>query len=83
MPRSLASQIEYRAMLGQTVEHTSLSAQEARTAIEQFESALKDRRATAPASLEALSALLLAAQTNSTLAQRVREVVRKNQEYTS
>ena len=37
MRRSVASQIEYWATLGQIVEHTGLSVQEARAAIEQYE----------------------------------------------
>ncbi len=39
MRRSVASQIEYWATLGQIVEHTGLSVQEARSAIEQYEAA--------------------------------------------
>ncbi len=42
MRRSVASQIEYWATLGQIVEHTGLSAQEARAAIEQYEE-IKER----------------------------------------
>ena len=82
MRRSVASQIEYWATLGQIVEHTGLSVQEARTAIEQYEAASPSPShtpATAPASVDALSARLLAAQTSGSLAQRVREVVRENQ----
>ncbi len=77
MRRSVASQIEYWATLGQIVEHTGLSVQEARTAIEQYEA--PHMQATAPASVDALTARLLAAQTSGSLAQRVREVVRENQ----
>ncbi len=80
MRRSVASQIEYWATLGQIVEHTGLSVQEARTAIEQYETASTPHTpATSPASVNALSARLLAAQTSGSLAQRVREVVRENQ----
>lgn len=78
MRRSVASQIEYWATLGQIVEHTGLSVQEARTAIEQYEAA-PHAQATAPSSVDALTARLLAAQTSGSLAQRVREVVRENQ----
>lgn len=80
MRRSVASQIEYWATLGQIVEHTGLSVQEARSAIEQYEAAAA-RTATlaAPTSVDALTARLLAAQTRGTLAQRVREVVQENQ----
>ena len=80
MRRSVASQIEYWATLGQIVEHTGLSVQEARTAIEQHETAAAlHTPATAPASVDALSARLIAAQSSGSLAQRVREVVRENQ----
>lgn len=85
MRRSVASQIEYWATLGQIVEHTGLSVQEARSAIEQYEAALPHQptSTTAPMSIDALSARLLAAQASSSLAQRVREVVRENQERTT
>ena len=73
MRRSVAGQIEYWATLGQIVEHTGLSVQEARTAIEQYEAA------TAPASVDALTARLLSAQARGSLAERVREVVQENQ----
>lgn len=80
MRRSVASQIEYWATLGQIVEHTGLSVQEARTAIEQYEAAAAERSsATAPASVDALTARLLAAQARGSLAERVREVVQGNQ----
>jgi len=80
MRRSVASQIEYWATLGQIVEHTGLSISEARSAIEQYEAAaLRHNTLAAPASVDALSARLLAAQTRGTLAQRVREVVQENQ----
>ncbi|GAB2545016.1 TA system antitoxin ParD family protein [Simplicispira piscis] len=78
MRRSVASQIEYWATLGQIVEHTGLSVQEARLAIEQYE-ATSTPHTPAAASVDALSARLLAAQTSGSLAQRVREVVRENQ----
>ena len=85
MRRSVASQIEYWATLGQIVEHTGLSVQEARSAIEQYEAAAPQQpaSATAPDSINALSARLLAAQANGSLAQRVREVVHENQERTT
>lgn len=78
MRRSVASQIEYWATLGQIVEHTGLSVQEARTAIEQYEAAAHTQ---APASVGALTARLLAAQAQGSLAQRVREVVQENQSH--
>ena len=80
MRRSVASQIEYWATLVQIVEHTGLSVQEARLAIEQYEAnPTPNTPAPAAASVDALSARLLAAQTSGSLAQRVREVVRENQ----
>ena len=83
MRRSVASQIEYWATLGQIVEHTGLSVQDARSAIEQYEAAPPHKPSTAPASIDALSARLLGAQASGSLAQRVREVVRENQERTT
>jgi hypothetical protein len=80
MRRSVASQIEYWATLGQIVEHTGLSVPEARLAIEQYETAAAQRQqATAPTSVDALTARLLTAQARGTLAQRVRSVVLENQ----
>ena len=78
MRRSVASQIEYWATLGQIVEHTGLSVQEARSAIEQYESAAAAAVTPAPPSVDALSARRLAAQSRGTLAQRVRSVVEDN-----
>lgn len=79
MRRSVASQIEYWATLGQIVEHTGLSVQEARTAIEQYEAAATERQqAAAPTSADALTARLLAAQARGSLAQRVRAIVQEN-----
>lgn len=80
MRRSVASQIEYWATLGQIVEHTGLSVPEARTAIEQYESAAAERQqAAAATSVDALTARLLTAQARGSLAQRVREIVQENQ----
>lgn len=80
MRRSVASQIEYWATLGQIVEHTGLSVPEARLAIEQYETAAGQRQhATAPTSVDALTARLLTARARGTLAQRVRGVVLENQ----
>lgn len=82
MRRSVASQIEYWATLGQIVEHTGLSVQEARAAIEQYEASAAaptvESEQAAPASVDALTARMLVAQTRGTLAQRVREVVQGN-----
>ncbi|KQM79485.1 hypothetical protein [Xylophilus sp. Leaf220] len=77
MRRSVASQIEYWATLGQVVEHTGLSVQEARAAIEQYERG-GAAEASPPPSVDALTARLLAAQARGSLAQRVREVVQDN-----
>lgn len=77
MRRSVASQIEYWATLGQVVEHTGLSVQEARTAIEQYERAGAGTEPQ-PQSVDELTARLRAAQARGTLAQRVREVVQDN-----
>ena len=49
MRRSVASQIEYWATLGQMVEHTRLSVHEARTALEDYERAIS--KSPAPQSL--------------------------------
>ena len=79
MRRSVASQIECWATLGQIVEHTGLSVSEARSATEQYEAATSRNSAlVAPASVNDLTARLLAAQTRGTLAQRVRDVVQEN-----
>lgn len=76
MRRSVASQIEYWATLGQVVEHAGLSVQEARTAIEDYERAVAKSRA--PQSVDELTARLLTAQSRGSLAQRVRDVVEDN-----
>ena len=76
--RSVAGQIEYWATLGQIVEHTGLSVQEARRAIEQFE-AQNPPLTHAPDSVNALTARLLAVHASGSLADRVREVVQANQ----
>lgn len=72
--RSVASQIEYWATLGQVVESTGLSVQEARTAIEAYERAA----ARPPATVDELTTRLLAAEATGSLARRVREVVEEN-----
>ena len=73
MRRSVASQIEYWATLGQVVEHSGLTVQEAQAAIARYESAMRDKeRAQA---LGSLTHGLIAAQTSGSLAQRVRSVV--------
>lgn len=74
--RSVAGQIEYWATLGRVVEHTGLTVQEAQTAIETYEAAVrKTRRANTVAGL---TEKLLAAEKGGSLALRVREVVEEN-----
>lgn len=81
MRRSVAGQVEYWATLGRIVEHSGLTAQEAQTAIANYESAARSARPTAsePASqADTLIAQFMAAENNGSLAQRVREVVASN-----
>jgi hypothetical protein len=74
--RSAAGQIEYWATLGQVVEHSGLTVQEAQTAIEGYEASVhKAQRARTVADL---TSRLLAAEASGSLAQRVREVVEDN-----
>ncbi len=74
--RSVASQIEYWATLGQIVEHTGLTVQEARAAIERYESAAQATRAAQQA--DALVGRFLAAEADHSLADKVRQVVAEN-----
>ena len=84
--RSVASQIEYWATLGQIVESTGLSVQDARAAIEAHEAreAHQARQAAALAvpadafQADAIAARFLAAEADGSLAQRVRDVVAEN-----
>ncbi|RYF79451.1 MAG: hypothetical protein EOO29_17170 [Comamonadaceae bacterium] len=87
--RSVASQIEYWATLGQIVESTGLSVQDARAAIEAHEAreaqvAHEARQAAALAvpadsfQVDAIAARFLAAEADRSLAQRVRDVVADN-----
>jgi len=81
MRRSVAGQVEYWATLGRIVEHSGLTAQEAQTAIANYEAAARRARpdaTQAPAQADALLAQFMAAEANGSLAQRVREVVAKN-----
>lgn len=75
--RSVASQIEYWATLGQVVESTGLSVQEARTAIEAYEATARSPTALEPQA-DALVGRFLAAEASGSLAQRVRDVVAEN-----
>jgi ParD-like antitoxin of type II bacterial toxin-antitoxin system len=78
MRRSVAGQVEYWATLGRIVEHSGLTAQEAQTAIANYETAA---RSASPSSGEpanqadALLAQFMAVENDGSLAQRVREVV--------
>ena len=74
--RSVAGQVEYWATLGRVVEHTGLTVQVARTAIEAYEAAT--RKARVASTLDALEADFAAAETRGSLANRVREVVLDN-----
>ena len=82
--RSAAGQIEYWVTLGRVVEHSGLTVQEARDAIENYEAAaLEARQARLNAPVEdsqagELIARFLAIEADGSLAQRVREVVAEN-----
>lgn len=81
MRRSVAGQVEYWATLGRIVEHSGLTAHEAQTAIEGYESAVRLTRATSPeltSQADALLAQFMAVENDGSLAQRVREVVAAN-----
>ena len=74
--RSTAGQIEYWATLGRVVEHSGLTVQEARVAIEGYEAtANKTHQAQF---VSDLTSRLLAAEASGSLAKRVREVVEEN-----
>ena len=79
--RSAAGQIEYWATLGRVVEHSGLTVQEAKTAIEAYEAAA--RRAQQTRAVADLTSRLLAAEVSGSLAQRVREVVEENRKLAS
>ncbi|MDI1236684.1 MAG: hypothetical protein PSV26_04280 [Polaromonas sp.] len=74
--RSAAGQIEYWATLGRVVEHSGLTVQEARAAIEAYEAAARQAQQTR--AVADLTSRLLAAEVSGSLAQRVREVVEEN-----
>lgn len=80
--RSVAGQVEYWATLGQIVEHSGLTAQEAQTAIARYEAAVQRARPRAKqkaaTQADALLAQFTAAEDDGSLAQRVREVVAGN-----
>ena len=81
MRRSVAGQAEYWATLGRIVEHSGLTAQEAQTAIANYEAAARRARPTAsePASQsDALLTHFMTVENDGSLAQRVRAVVANN-----
>lgn len=81
MRRSVAGQVEYWATLGRIVEHSGLTAQEAQTAIANYEAAARRVRpetTEAPTQADALLAQFTAAEADGSLAQRVRDVITKN-----
>lgn len=81
MRRSVAGQVEYWATLGRIVEHSGLTAQEAQTAISNYEAAARRARPTASEPVNQADALLaqfMAVENDGSLAQRVREVVASN-----
>jgi hypothetical protein len=77
MRRSVAGQVEYWATLGRIVEHSGLTAQEAQTAIANYETAARRARP-APTQADALLQQFMAVEIDGSLAQRVREVVASN-----
>jgi len=82
--RSVAGQVEYWATLGRIVEHSGLTAQEARDAIETYEAAARKARSAMAANMQAdaqadrLIADFVAVESDGSLASRVREVVADN-----
>jgi ParD-like antitoxin of type II bacterial toxin-antitoxin system len=78
--RSIAGQVEYWATLGRIVEHSGLTAQEARAAIEGYEAAGKKPREKAPDTLQALKMRVLASSNNGVLQAQIRSVVEENRE---
>jgi hypothetical protein len=81
MRRSVAGQVEYWATLGRIVEHSGLTAQEAQTAIANYEAAARNARPPEPAATpqaDALLAQFMAVEADGSLAQRVRDVVAQN-----
>ena len=74
--RSTAGQIEYWATLGRVVEHSGLSVQESRAAIENYEAAA--RKAQQVGAVAELTSKLLKAESRGSLALRLREVVEES-----
>ena len=92
--RSAAGQIEYWVTLGRVVEHSGLTAQEARDAIERYEAAAREAREArmkleaAPVdaspdvsdSLEAVKRRILAVSEDGTLQAHIRSIVADNRQ---
>jgi ParD-like antitoxin of type II bacterial toxin-antitoxin system len=89
--RSAAGQIEYWATLGRVVEHSGLTAQEAREAIERYETATYEARQArmkmeaapvdeASAQLESLKRRILAVSEDGTLEAHIRTIVAENRQ---
>ena len=74
--RSVSGQVEYWATLGQIVESSGLTAQEARAAIELYER--RSDKISAISQLDAIESAFLKVGASGSLARRVREVVLKN-----
>ena len=89
--RSAAGQIEYWATLGRVVEHSGLTVQEARDAIENYETATREAREAriraeaaaldaASDSLESVKLRVLAASADGSLQAHVRRIVADNRQ---
>ena len=89
--RSTAGQIEYWATLGRVVEHSGLTVQEARDAIERYEVAAKEARAArtqagaaaadeAPDSLDTIKRRMLAANADGSLQAHITHIVAENRQ---
>ena len=89
--RSAAGQIEYWVTLGRVVEHSGLTVQEARDAIENYEAAARDARAArvkleaapvdeATDQLEFLKRRILAVSEDGTLEAHIRTIVADNRQ---
>ena len=89
--RSTAGQIEYWATLGRVVEHSGLTVQEARDAIERYEVAAKEARAErtqadaaaadeVPDSLDAIKRRMLVANADGSLQAHITHIVAENRQ---
>ena len=89
--RSAAGQIEYWATLGRVVEHSGLTVQEARDAIENYETEAREAREAriraeavtldaVPDSLESVKRRVLAASADGSLQAHIRRIVADNRQ---